>query len=228
MNASHGGQSVKGSTARELFLLFPPINAEREAGKAASAVFQVIGMTRPQIEPILLALVARAQPTATLLCTSKSPTLRTQQSNGMDQLEFLSNLWSVTFNAAKIQVLGITTNPLLYSLITKFPPKLLHFHHQVLTGVLPTNILTLFFHQSMNWRFNTITLHHGAVSLLVINVLKRIERLLAKHSLPVVYREFYDLPALCGNIICDNCSIVRRCRSRQYWGGSRDILPKFP
>ena len=40
------------------------INAEHEAGQAASNVFQFFGVTRPGIEPLLPGLVARAQPTA--------------------------------------------------------------------------------------------------------------------------------------------------------------------
>ena len=40
--------------------LEPTHNAEHEAGQAASTVFQVFGVTRPGIEPMLPALVARA------------------------------------------------------------------------------------------------------------------------------------------------------------------------
>jgi len=54
---------VNGSTARELFsCTHPSINAEHEAGQAASAAFQVFGTTRPGIEPSLPALVVRAEP----------------------------------------------------------------------------------------------------------------------------------------------------------------------
>jgi len=44
--------------------LHPPINAEYEAGQAASSVFQIFGMTWPGIGLSLPALVARDQRTA--------------------------------------------------------------------------------------------------------------------------------------------------------------------
>ena len=46
--------------------LHPPINAEHEAGQAASTIFQVFCMTRQGIEPRPPALAARAQPTVPL------------------------------------------------------------------------------------------------------------------------------------------------------------------
>ena len=48
------------------YFLHPPINAEHEAGQAASTFFQFFGMTRPRIEPSLKASVARAQTTVPL------------------------------------------------------------------------------------------------------------------------------------------------------------------
>jgi len=42
--------------------LRPPMDAEHEAGQAASTVFQVFGMARSGIEPHLPGLVGRAQP----------------------------------------------------------------------------------------------------------------------------------------------------------------------
>jgi len=48
-----------------------------------------------------------------LLCSSKNPSaLHTVLSNDLRQLEMWSDLWSVTFNAAKTEVLTITSNPL--------------------------------------------------------------------------------------------------------------------
>ena len=50
-----------------------------------------------------------------LLCSSKSPSvLHTMLSNDLRQLEMWSDLWSVTFNAAKTEALTITNNPSLH------------------------------------------------------------------------------------------------------------------
>jgi len=46
--------------------LHPPTKSEHEAGQAESTVIPIFGMTRPGIEPILLAVVARAQPTVSI------------------------------------------------------------------------------------------------------------------------------------------------------------------
>jgi len=50
-----------------------------------------------------------------LLCSSTNPSaLHTMLSNDLRQLEMWSDLWSVTFNAAKTEVLTITNNPSLH------------------------------------------------------------------------------------------------------------------
>ena len=49
-----------------------------------------------------------------LLCSSKNHSaLHTMLSNDLRQLKMWSDLWSVTFNAAKTEVLTITNNPSL-------------------------------------------------------------------------------------------------------------------
>jgi len=50
-----------------------------------------------------------------LLCSSKNPSaLHTTLSNDLHQLEMWSDLWNVTFTAAKTEVLTITNNPSIH------------------------------------------------------------------------------------------------------------------
>jgi len=94
---------------------------------------------------------------AILLCSSKNPSAsRTTLSNDLRQLGMWFDLWSVTFNAAKTQVLPFTNNPSLQ------PP--LQFCNQALTETVSHAHLGLIFHEPLTWYFNISTLHHGAMS----------------------------------------------------------------
>ena len=93
---------------------------------------------------------------ATLLCPSKNPSAsRTTLSNDLRQLGMWFDLWSVTFNAAKSQVLPFTNSPSLQ------PP--LRFCNQELTETVSHAHLGLIFHQSLTWHLNISTLHHRAM-----------------------------------------------------------------
>jgi len=96
-----------------------------------------------------------------------------------------SDFWSVTFNAAKTQVLSITNNPSLH------PP--LRFCNQALTETLSHKHLGLIFHRSLTWHWHISTLHHRVMS--IINALKKIKNFLPRYSLLVLYRA-YVLPIL--------------------------------
>jgi len=73
-----------------------------------------------------------------LLCSSKNPSaLHTMLSNDLRQLEMWSDLWSVSFNAAKTEVRTITNNPSLH------PP--LRFCNQALNETTSHKHLGLIF-----------------------------------------------------------------------------------
>jgi len=131
------------------------------------------------------------------LCSSKNPSaLHTMLSNDLRQLEMWSDLWSVTFNAAKTEVLTITNNPSLN------PP--LRFCNQALNETTCHKHLGLIFHRSLTWHLHISTLHHRAMSIL--NALEKIKNVLPKYALLVLYRA-YVLPIVdYGDIIFDNCT----------------------
>jgi len=59
-----------------------------------------------------------------LLCSSKNPSaLHATLSNDLRQLEMWSDLWSVTFNVAKNEILTITNNPSLHISTTILQPR---------------------------------------------------------------------------------------------------------
>jgi len=132
-----------------------------------------------------------------LLCSSKNPSaLHTTLSNGLRQLEVWSDLWNVTFNAAKTEVLTIANNPSIH------PP--LRFCNQALTETACHKHLGLIFHRSLTWHLHISTLHHRAMS--IINALEKIKNFLPRYSLLVLYR-VYVLPILdYKDIIFDNCT----------------------
>jgi len=107
-----------------------------------------------------------------------------------------SDLWSITFNAAKTEVLSIKNNPSLH------PP--LRFCNQALNETTSHKHLGLIFHQSLTLHLHISTLHHRAMSIL--NALKKIKNFLPRYALLVFYRT-YVLPIVdCGDIIFDNCA----------------------
>jgi len=117
-------------------------------------------------------------------------------SNDLRQLEMWSDLWSVTFNAAKTEVVTITNNPSLR------PP--LRFCNQALNETTSHKHLGLIFHRSLTWHLHISTLHHRAMSIL--NALKKIKNSLPRYALLVLYRA-YVLPIVdYGDIIFDNCT----------------------
>jgi len=132
-----------------------------------------------------------------LLCPSKNPrTLHTMLSNDLCQLEMWSDLWSVTFNAAKTEALTITNNPSLH------PP--LRFCNQALNETTSHKHQGLIFHRSLTWHLHISTLHHRAMS--IVHALKKIKNFLPRYSLLVLYRA-YVLPIVdYGDIIFDNCT----------------------
>jgi len=113
-----------------------------------------------------------------LLCSSKNPSaLHTMLSNDLRQLEMWSDLLSVTFNAAKTEVLTITNNPSLH------PP--LRFCNLALNETTSLKHLGLIFHRSLTWHIHISTLHHRALS--IVNALKKIKNFLPRYSLLVLY-----------------------------------------
>ena len=117
-------------------------------------------------------------------------------SNDLRQLEMWCDLWSVTFNAAKTEVLTITNNPSLR------PP--LRFCNQALNETTSHKHLGLIFHRSQTWNLHISTLHNRAMSR--VNALKKIKHFLPKYSLLVLYRA-YVLPIVdYGDILFDNCT----------------------
>ena len=80
-------------------------------------------------------------------------------SNDLRQLEMWSDLWSVTFNAEKTEVLTITNNPSLH------PP--LRFCNQALNETTSHKHLGLIFRRSLTWHLHISTLHHRALSIRV-------------------------------------------------------------
>ena len=132
-----------------------------------------------------------------LLCSSKNPSaLHTMLSNDLRQLEMWSDVWSVTFNAAKTEVLTITNNPSLH------PP--LRFCNRALNETTSHKHLGLIFHRSLTWHLHISTLHHRAMSIL--NAFKKIKNFLPRYALLVLYRA-YVLPIVdYGDIIFDNCT----------------------
>jgi len=131
-----------------------------------------------------------------LLCSSKnSSALRTTLSNDLRQLEMWSDLWSVTFNAAKTEVLTIANNPSIH------PP--LRFCNQALNETASHKHLGLIFHRSLTWHLHISSLHHRAMS---INALKKIKNFLPRYSLLVLYLVYVLLILDHGDIIFDNCT----------------------
>jgi len=108
-----------------------------------------------------------------LLCSSKNPSaLHTMLSNDLRQLEMWSDLWSVTFDPAKTEVLTITNNPSLH------PP--LRFCKQALNETTSHKHLGLIFHRSLTWHLHISTLHHRAMSIL--KALKKIKNFLPRYA----------------------------------------------
>ena len=98
--------------------------------------------------------------------------LHTTLSNGLRQLEMWSDLWSVTFNAAKTQVLTITLiHPSSSITILKPSPN---------SNCFSQASLRLIFHWSLTWHLHISTLHHRAMS--TINTLKKIKNFLPRYS----------------------------------------------
>ena len=130
-------------------------------------------------------------------CSSKNPSaLHTRLSNDLRQLEVWSDLWSVTFNAAKTEVLTITNNPSLHP-----PPR---FCNQALNETTSHKHLGLIFHWSLTWHLHISTLHHRAMS--IVNAVKKIKNFLPRYSLLVLYSA-YVLPIVdYGDIIFENCT----------------------
>ena len=116
--------------------------------------------------------------------------------NDLRQLEMWSDLWSVTFNASKTEVLTITNNPSLH------PP--VRFCNQALNETISHKHLGLIFRRSLTWHLHISALRHRAMS--IINALKKIKNFLPRHSLLVLYCA-YALPIVhYGEIISDNCT----------------------
>ena len=84
--------------------------------------------------------------------------------NDLRQQEMWSDLWSVTFNAAKTEVLNITNNP------SPHPP--VRFCNLALNETTSHKHLGLIFHLSLTWHLHISALHHRAMS--IINALKKI------------------------------------------------------
>ena len=121
-----------------------------------------------------------------LLCSSKNHSaLHTMLSNDLRQLEMWSDLWSVTFNATKTEVLTITNNPSFH------PP--LRFCNQALNEATSCKHLGLVFRRSLTWHLLISILHHRAMSIL--NALKNINNFLPRYALLVLYRA-YICPSL--------------------------------
>jgi len=116
--------------------------------------------------------------------------------NDLRQLEMWSDLWSVTFNASKTEVLTNTSNPSLH------PP--VRFCNQALNETTSHKHLGLIFHRSLTWHLDISALHHRAMS--IINALKKIKNFLPRYSLLVLHCA-YVLPIVhYGDIISDNCT----------------------
>ena len=101
-----------------------------------------------------------------------------------------------TFNAAKTDVLTITSNPSLHP-----PPR---FCNQALNETTSHKHLGLIFHRSLTWHLHISTLHHRAMSIL--NAFKKIKNFLPRYALLVLYRAMFCPSLIMVISFFDNCT----------------------
>ena len=135
--------------------------------------------------------------------SSKCPyNLHSVLSSDLNNLQSWANLWNISFNAFKTNVLTISSNA------SHHPPFQLANH--LLSEVDSHKHLSLIFHHSLSWHTHVVSLYHKAITRL--NVFKKLRLSVPRYILLVLYLS-YSLPLFdYGDIIYHNISTADSCR----------------